>query len=52
MRLKRQITDTLLRYVAQFPVVGITGPRQSVKTTFGDTGAGEDRNKPRIRWCL
>lgn len=34
MLIKRQAADTLLRYAAQFPVVGITGPRQSGKTTL------------------
>src|SRR5438046_1355807 len=33
MFLKRSITDTLLRF-AQFPVVGLFGPRQSGKTTL------------------
>ena len=33
MILKRDLTDTLLRY-AKFPVVGVFGPRQSGKTTL------------------
>ena len=32
--ISRKAKDTLLRLCAQFPVVGITGPRQSGKTTL------------------
>ena len=32
--IKRAAKDTLLRLSSQFPVVGITGPRQSGKTTL------------------
>lgn len=34
MYLKRQTTKTLNRYLKSFPVIGITGPRQSGKTTL------------------
>ena len=32
--INRHAKDTLLRYAQQFPVIGITGPRQSGKTTL------------------
>ena len=32
--ISRHAKDTLLRYAQQFPVIGITGPRQSGKTTL------------------
>ncbi len=31
---KRQLTDTLLKSAASFPVTVLTGPRQSGKTTL------------------
>ena len=34
MMIKREANDALLRLAAQFPVVAITGPRQSGKTTL------------------
>ncbi|MBR2661530.1 MAG: ATP-binding protein [Clostridia bacterium] len=40
--ISRKAKDTLLRLCAQFPVVGITGPRQSGKTTLA-TSAFPDK---------
>jgi predicted AAA+ superfamily ATPase len=34
MKIERVAKETLLRLAGQFPVVGITGPRQSGKTTL------------------
>ncbi|MBQ5429476.1 MAG: AAA family ATPase, partial [Neisseriaceae bacterium] len=34
MTIQRNAQHTLLRLASQFPVVGITGPRQSGKTTL------------------
>ena len=35
--IQRKSKDALLRVASQFPVVGITGPRQSGKTTLVQT---------------
>ena len=34
MYLKRQIESKLLEYLEYFPVIGVTGPRQSGKSTL------------------
>lgn len=34
MKIERVAKEALLRLAGQFPVVGITGPRQSGKTTL------------------
>ncbi|MBQ2464748.1 MAG: AAA family ATPase, partial [Treponema sp.] len=34
MDIQRKAKDALLRLAGQFPVIGITGPRQSGKTTL------------------
>jgi len=34
MFIKRDLTSTLIKYSSQFPVVAVTGPRQSGKTTL------------------
>lgn len=34
MYIKRQAESTLIRYLSAFPAIGITGPRQSGKSTF------------------
>ena len=41
--INRRAKETLLRYCAQFPVVGITGPRQSGKTTLARSAFPDKR---------
>lgn len=42
--IKRELENTLLRYVKSFPVVYLTGPRQSGKTTLFKTFFGKKYN--------